>query len=618
MSALHLLWHSSLVAALGWTLLHTLWQGLIVAVVLAMILGALRRRSAAARYVAASAAMLAVFALAVATFIRLNHAMQLASASGAPGAPGVWNFSGESPAVPAATSPAVSPVTHLNNAVPLLALAWAAGVLILGIRQLTGWLGVQSIRRTATPISDDRVLAIFAELIDRIGIRQFVCLAQSSVIQVPTMIGWIRPMVLLPVAVLTGLSPQQLRGLLAHELAHVRRYDYLANLLQAAIETLMFYHPAAWWIGRRIRQEREHCCDDVAAKLSDRAVFAKALAGMEHLRQTSAPAVSVRGGDLLSRIRRLLLPDEKSSSLRWSWVTPAALLLVILLSTASLQRRAHAGNATQPNQGLCYVSGVPRSGAYEIFEKTGRVISMQHLFNATGFNQDPARKTLILIRRDDQDVETRQTLDMQKIMSGSPGLPGLQDGDVLMVEDKPPQPSGVYYVAGDDVPLTGVYSLMNRRISLLQAMVAAGVDPLKIQADQVMVIRVRSGKTQAYRFDVNQLSAGSDAPFILEERDAVIVSHKKGDVAAHVVRLVVGPDEVTLEGTRVELPALQDTLKSLPDPANTALEFACETDTPGYRRYEVMDTVADLVGQLGMKYLIDIGNRSLGSRAADN
>ncbi len=91
-----------------------------------------------------------------------------------------------------------------------------------------------------------------------------VRLYTSATVLVPTAIGWLRPCIVLPVTALTGLSEAQIAAILAHELAHIRRNDYLFNVVQTLIETMLFYHPAVWWVGRQMRREREHCCDDMA------------------------------------------------------------------------------------------------------------------------------------------------------------------------------------------------------------------------------------------------------------------------------------------------------------------------------------------------------------------
>ena len=151
--------------------------------------------------------------------------------------------------------------------------------------------------------------------------------------QVPSVIGAFAPVVILPINALTGLTTDQLRGLLAHELAHVRRHDYLVNAIQTIVETLLFYHPAVWWISRVIRQERENSCDDLAAQVCDRATYAQALASMEQLRQVPPPALAARGGALLPRIRRILgMPDSPSTRVFTSSTATASILVAVALS----------------------------------------------------------------------------------------------------------------------------------------------------------------------------------------------------------------------------------------------------------------------------------------------
>ena len=139
--------------------------------------------------------------------------------------------------------------------------------------------------------------------------------------------GLARPVILLPTIALTGLTSEQWQAILAHELAHVRRSDYLINSLQTVVETLLFYHPAVWWVSGRIRLEREHCCDELAvAACGDAAVYMRALAEMEHLQGVPEPALSVGGGSLVRRVRHLAGADDGSAGTfhkglpgRWRW-----------------------------------------------------------------------------------------------------------------------------------------------------------------------------------------------------------------------------------------------------------------------------------------------------------
>ena len=143
-----------------------------------------------------------------------------------------------------------------------------------------------------------------------------MAIVSSIRISVPVVLGHVKPVIVLPAAALSGLSPAQLDAILAHELAHVRRHDYLVNLAQAVIETLLFYHPAVWWVSRQVRETREHCCDDLAVTVCrSRREYVHALLDLEQLRDsTPALALGATDGSLLARGRRLLAPPQRAAS----------------------------------------------------------------------------------------------------------------------------------------------------------------------------------------------------------------------------------------------------------------------------------------------------------------
>ena len=184
-------------------------------------------------------------------------------------------------------------------------MRWLCGVAVLTLRLISGWVWVQRMKSHGASPAADGWQHIVARLSRRLHIARHVRLLESTLVEVPTVIGWIKPVVLLPASALAGLSPQQLEAILAHELAHIRRHDYLVNLLQTLVETLLFYHPAVWWLSRRIRVERENCCDDLAVSLcGDPYTYAKALADLEELRGAARPqaflAMAATGGSLLA------------------------------------------------------------------------------------------------------------------------------------------------------------------------------------------------------------------------------------------------------------------------------------------------------------------------------
>ena len=190
---------------------------------------------------------------------------------------------------------AIGKPTLLQRVRPLLpacAAFWIIGIAVISIRHVGGWVRVQQLRRRATPLSGGSWDDLMRRTCERLGVKCAVRCAESALVQVPSVVGYFKPVILLPLCAMTGLSSQQLEGLIAHELAHVRRHDYLVNLIQIIVETLLFYHPAAWWISKRIRQERENCCDDLAAGVCDnRIAYVQALAAMEELRMVPGELV---------------------------------------------------------------------------------------------------------------------------------------------------------------------------------------------------------------------------------------------------------------------------------------------------------------------------------------
>jgi beta-lactamase regulating signal transducer with metallopeptidase domain len=330
--SLHELLRHPRALALGWALLHSLWQLALVAGFLASLNALLRRRSAPARYVAATGALLLMVLLPVGTFLMATGARSAPAVSVVPAvrAAAFVVDGDETPWEPLATEAAPVPTTEaarrrdaratasplatlqlrerLDAAMPALVLAWAAGVGLLSVRVLGGWSVAQRLKRSGRPVTSEAWPQAAQRLGRRMRIRLPVRLCESALVEVPTVIGWLRPVVLLPVSTLAGLSPAQLEALLAHELAHVRRFDYLVNLIQTFAETLLFYHPAVWWVSHRMRVEREDSCDDVAVAVCGDAVgYARALAELEGLRSISPTlAVAAGGGSLWQRVVRLV------------------------------------------------------------------------------------------------------------------------------------------------------------------------------------------------------------------------------------------------------------------------------------------------------------------------
>ena len=257
---------------------------------------------------------------------------------------------------PAATGPSgpiAAAIDFLRPAIPAITIGWLCGVLALSLWRLAGWIGVCRLRRAAGPPADAHLHQRLTQLAYAMRVTRPVRLLESALVRVPLVIGWLRPVILLPLGFATGLSVQQIEAILAHELAHIRRLDYLVNLLQAAAETLLFYHPAVWWISRRIRAQREQCCDDAVLALgADPVDYAQSLlqlaarsstaqCGPAHSAPDSpdptadnSPALAATGrrGELARRVSRLLglTTHEQLRPGRLAGLTIAALLATML------------------------------------------------------------------------------------------------------------------------------------------------------------------------------------------------------------------------------------------------------------------------------------------------
>jgi hypothetical protein len=271
------------VQRLGWTLIQFLWQGTLIAVLFAalrVLLG--RSLSSRARYGMACAAFALMGAAPVLTY----------------------GFSG--PAGAARTTWLVPVDRSWSEAVPWVVALWMIGVCLCSIRLAGGWLVTRRLSRSGIAPPSGEWQQTFDDLVRRLRVSQPVAFVVSTLVEVPTVVGWLRPVVLMPIA-MAGLPPQYIKTLLAHELAHVRRHDYIVNMLQRVGETVLFYHPAVWWISEQIRVEREMCCDDiVVATEGDVLVYARALTELESIRQREHAVLAANGPSLLHRIRRLL------------------------------------------------------------------------------------------------------------------------------------------------------------------------------------------------------------------------------------------------------------------------------------------------------------------------
>ena len=310
-------------------LMHSLWQDTLIAGAFGLVV--IIARSPKVRYVAGCVALTAMVLLPVST-ARLADVL--------PGAPG------PAPAAIAGTGSATSPMigttlAKVETTTPRLAdvlrwlpFLWLAGVCACSLRFIAGGLKVSSLRRDTSP-ADPMIQAVVAGLARRMGVRRELTITSTATIG-PATIGWLRPLILLPPSIIAGLTPQQLEGILAHELAHIRRHDYLVNVLQMVVEALFFYHPAIWWVSSQVRADREACCDDEAvAVCSNREELARALVALARtLAVPPSMTLPASRHSLVWRVRRLLDSETDGPSPLTVASVATALLTTSLLASS--------------------------------------------------------------------------------------------------------------------------------------------------------------------------------------------------------------------------------------------------------------------------------------------
>jgi bla regulator protein blaR1 len=344
--------------ALGLALLHSLWQVSVLAFLVWVAFGSLQKSQW--RYAVACLALALVPLSFVITVlwvytpdvtdsftVRINHAVASMVSS-----------------LQTSSATANAFVFNLESYLPYLVMVWSIGVACYALHLLGGWVYVLHLRHSAKTLSSHLSFRL-EPLAKSLGLTNITFL-ETTRVQVPMVVGVLRPVILVPVSMVSGLSVKQLEVILLHELAHIKRYDPLVSFLQTIVETLFFYHPLVWWLSKRIRCEREYCCDDVVVKTQgDALLYADALATLETLRLANARLVlAANGGNLMKRIKRLVLPQPTRKPLR--------LLILLLVSSLMLAactnwfgNSAASLETAQNKESICLLTTVS-VGKYEM------------------------------------------------------------------------------------------------------------------------------------------------------------------------------------------------------------------------------------------------------------
>ena len=375
---------------IGWALIHSFWEGGAIAAVLAIVFSATRHRAPSVRYALGMIGLAMMVAVPLATAARMNTTEPVATTA-APVEPGLSpSITAKTSNIPGADQPVFGDVgrrsiqripgvprpmiTRIEPAFPWIVAAWAIGLVLLSIRMIGGVARTRRITRDGTTPASDRVDRILSQISRELGISRAIRALEGTRVTVPVVIGWMRPVIVLPASLVSGLTASQLEMLLAHELAHIRRYDFLANMLQTVIETLLFFHPAAWWLSDRIREERENCCDDIAVAVcgGDRQGYTAALLALEESRDEGIvfAAAATGGGTLFRRAMRLMKGGPAHVDLGARWIAGVITIFAAFFTTGPAIGKAANIPMVSPLEVMAFLSPAADSASRSTKERT--------------------------------------------------------------------------------------------------------------------------------------------------------------------------------------------------------------------------------------------------------
>ncbi|SHG86892.1 Signal transducer regulating beta-lactamase production, contains metallopeptidase domain [Chryseolinea serpens] len=338
--------------ALGFTVIHSLWQALLIGMLVVGVLRCVPSRRSGLRYALAGAGLLLIFLASASTFLWLLPSGGSQIKDAAISFTGGMDLSSTSPEALSLRQLLTRAYDFLHGIVPFVVLAWSLGTALFILRLFGGWWYTTKLKQQAV-LLDTPWTERMETLLRQFNIDRAVRLAESAMVQAPVVIGYLKPIILLPVGMCAGLSTTQLESILIHELIHIRRHDYLVNLLQSVVEALFFFNPFVWMISGILRQEREHCCDDAVVLHQGNALaYAHALATLEEVRLSKAGvalSLAENKNQLLNRIKRLMEKSVKNYSPR-ERIIPVLLLVVGLMCASWLTVQSRNTNpASQAN-----------------------------------------------------------------------------------------------------------------------------------------------------------------------------------------------------------------------------------------------------------------------------
>jgi bla regulator protein BlaR1 len=327
---------NNLTEALGWTLLNSVWQGLLLWMVVILALRLIPNKLSKTRYAVAVGSIIVFLLSNVVTFSFLNtdrdEIVLIENQTT------ISHFANQQISSANIDVPIIQrTLNEVSQLMPYVIICWIFGSILFMLRIASGWWYINRLKTTATVLEEwsDQLTDIAKQL----DIQRLVRVAESNNIGTPMVIGFFKPMILFPTGLMSGLSTDQIESILIHELAHIRRHDYLVNLIQSIVESFYFFNPFVWMISNIIRREREYCCDDAVVTVRGSSLaYVKALSQLEEMR-LSSPMLAVgfaeNKNQLLNRIKRIMEKSTKNYS-SMDKIVPALLLIVGLVCASWL------------------------------------------------------------------------------------------------------------------------------------------------------------------------------------------------------------------------------------------------------------------------------------------
>ena len=337
---------------IGWTLLHSLWQGALISLLLAGILLILRKRSAQLRYNVTFISLSLLFVSTVATFFIIKENVSPAAyepiADEVTIQPAVTELMNVDNLITSIASISfyeevqLTVEHYLESNLGLMVSIWFIGLLLMSLRFLGNLVFTQRLKHYRIRSADKDTEIRIKDLAGDLGMNSNFMVKLSEYTKVPMVIGWLKPTLILPVNLFIQLPYDQVETIIVHELAHIRRNDFLHNMIQSFIEIILFYHPAVWWMSSLLRTEREHACDDVVINYTGNSMaYARALTSLQEMNMYHntglAPALFKSKNQLFKRITRMFGNHNITPSIKDSLTM--AIVLIISITAIS------AGNA---------------------------------------------------------------------------------------------------------------------------------------------------------------------------------------------------------------------------------------------------------------------------------